>query len=73
VGEWNEEEVIAEGRRITVKLNGEVIVDVDLDEASTPKTMDGKEHPGLMRKMGHIAFLGHGDHVEFRNIRIKGL
>ncbi len=73
VGEWNFEEVIAKGRRITVKLNGVIIVDADIDEASTPKTMDGKEHPGLKRDTGHIGFLGHGSHIEFRNIRIKEL
>jgi hypothetical protein len=73
VGEWNAQEVIAMGRRITVKLNGTVIVDADLDAASTPGTMDKRAHPGLKRTRGHIAFLGHGDHLEFRNIRIKEL
>jgi hypothetical protein len=73
VGEWNVQEVIAKGRRITVRLNGTVIVDADLDEASTPTTMDKRAHPGLKRTQGHIAFLGHGDHLEFRNIRIKEL
>jgi hypothetical protein len=73
VGEWNDQEVIADGRRITVKLNGVVIVDADIDEASSPKTMDGRDHPGLKREKGHIGFLGHGSRVEFRNIRIKEL
>ena len=31
VGEWNAEEIIARGRRITVILNGTVIVDADID------------------------------------------
>jgi hypothetical protein len=73
VGEWNYEEVIANGRFITVKLNGTTIVDADIDEAGTPKTRDGRDHPGLKREKGHIGFCGHGDHVEFRNIRIKVL
>jgi HEAT repeat protein len=73
VGEWNTEEVIANGRRIKVMLNGVTIVDADIDEASTPETMDGREHPGLEREKGHIGFLGHGSPVEFRNIRIKEL
>ncbi len=71
VGEWNFEEVIAQGRHITVNLNGETIVDVNLDEISKP--MDGHDHPGLKCKKGHIGFLGHGSHVEFRNIMIKDL
>jgi hypothetical protein len=73
VGEWNTEEIICDGRKIKVILNGETIVDGDLDEASTPKTLDGKDHPGLKNEKGHIAFCGHGAHVEFRNLRIKEL
>src|SRR5207247_7229391 len=64
VGEWNEEEVTANGRRVKVVLNGTTIVDADLDQASTPKTMDDQEHPGLKRDKGHLGFLGHGDLVE---------
>ena len=73
VGEWNVQEVIAFGRRITVVLNGTTIVDADLDAASTPATMDGKEHKGLDREKGHLGFLGHGCHLEFRDIRIREL
>lgn len=70
-GEWNREEIRAEGRRITVKLNGTVILDVDLDSAKDPEVL--KKHPGLARASGHIGFLGHHEYVEFRNIRIKEL
>jgi hypothetical protein len=73
VGEWNHQEVIARGRRIIVILNGETIVDADLDEASASGTMDGREHPGLGRTRGHIGFLGHGSRVEFRSLWIKEL
>ncbi|OHB65888.1 MAG: hypothetical protein A2Y77_02515 [Planctomycetes bacterium RBG_13_62_9] len=73
VGEWNTEEVIAKGRQITVKVNGKTIVDADLDKASTPQTMDHRDHPGLKREKGHVGFCGHGDYLEFRNIRIKSL
>ena len=73
VGDWNYEEVIAKGNKITVKLNGTTIVDADIKKASTPKTADGNEHPGLKRKKGFIAFCGHGDKLAFRNLRIKAL
>ncbi len=73
VGEWNYQEVIAKGTRITVNLNGVTIVDADIQEAIEKGTIDGREHPGLKRTAGHIGFLGHGSHVEFRNIRIKEL
>jgi hypothetical protein len=73
VGEWNQQEVICKGSRVVVKLNGAVIVDADLQQASEPETVDGREHPGLKREKGHLAFCGHGAHVEFRNLRIKEL
>jgi hypothetical protein len=71
VGEWNEEEVIAEGNHITVILNGEVITDGDIVQAIKDGTPDHKEHPGLLNKTGHIGFLGHGSPLKFRNLRIK--
>lgn len=73
VGEWNVEEVRAEGSKITVTLNGTVILDGDLAEASKDGTLDHKEHPGLSRTSGHIGFLGHGDVLRFRNIRVLDL
>lgn len=73
VGEWNEEEVIAQGNKIKVILNGEVILDGDIALATKEGTADHKEHPGLLNKTGHIGFLGHGSPLKFRNIRIKEL
>jgi hypothetical protein len=73
VGEWNTEEVMAKGDQIKVTLNGEVILDGNLREAAKNGTIDGKEHPGLFNKTGHIGFLGHGSEVKFRNIRIREL
>ncbi len=70
-GEWNQEEIVCRGRRITVNLNGTTILDVDLDSVRDPAIL--KEHPGLQRKSGHLGFLGHGTRVEFRNLRIKEL
>ncbi len=69
VGEWNSEEIIARGRRITVILNGTTIVDADLDDITDEAV--SKKHPGLVNAKGHIGLLGHGTRVEFRNIRIK--
>jgi hypothetical protein len=70
-GEWNEEEIMAEGSRIRVTLNGVIILDAELNNVREEATL--KKHPGLKKKSGHIGFLGHGSLVEFRNIRIKTL
>jgi len=72
-GDWNEQTVVVKGTKIIVTLNGQVILDGDIKEASKNGTADGREHPGLMNTKGHIGFLGHGDVVRFRNIRIKKL
>ncbi|MCW5552886.1 MAG: DUF1080 domain-containing protein [Verrucomicrobiae bacterium] len=71
VGEWNEQEITAIGRRIKVVLNGQTITDTDLNEITDPAII--RKHPGLFRDRGHIGFLGHNDYLEFRNIRIKEL
>lgn len=70
-GEWNEEEIRAEGPLITVTLNGEVITKADLSEVTDAAVL--AKHPGVLRKAGRIGFLGHGSLVEFRNIRIREL
>ena len=73
VGEWNSEEVIVKGSKVKVILNGTVILDGDIAEASKNGTLDHKEHPGLLREKGFIGFLGHGSELKFRNLRIKDL
>ncbi len=73
VGEWNMEEVYVKGDYIKVTLNGTVIVNGNMKEASKNGTLDHKKHPGLKRNKGHIGFLGHGSELDFRNIRIKDI
>ncbi|KAA6441601.1 DUF1080 domain-containing protein [Dyadobacter flavalbus] len=73
LGEWNYEEVRVQGSKIRVTLNGTVILDGDLAEASKNGTADHKEHPGLSRTSGYLGFLGHGSELKFRNIRINDL
>jgi hypothetical protein len=70
-GEWNFQEVTVQGSRITVELNGSVILDIDL--ATVKDFMAGKPHPGLNRTTGFFGFAGHGDAVEFRNVAITRL
>ncbi|WP_339924961.1 DUF1080 domain-containing protein [uncultured Cyclobacterium sp.] len=73
VGEWNYQEVIVKGDRIQVILNGSKILDVNIADARKNGTLDKREHPGLSKEKGHIGFLGHGDNLFFKNIRVKTL
>jgi hypothetical protein len=68
-GEWNSYEITARGRQVSINLNGTMVVDADLDSVKDEKVL--KAHPGLARSSGHIGFLGHRSHVEFRRIRVK--
>lgn len=70
-GEWNQEEVTVQGSHIKVVLNGDTILDVNLDDVTDPELL--AKHTGLKRKSGYIGFLGHDEPIEFRNIRIKNL
>jgi hypothetical protein len=70
-GEWNQEEISADGSKIKVTVNGKVVVDADL--STIKDTIDHNNHPGLHNAKGHLGFLGHGDPVQFRNIRVKEL
>ena len=78
-GQWNYEEVVADGSHIKVTLNGTVILDADLSQLDLDKCLDGTAHPGLRRASGGIAWLGHLNGYEqegpvsFRNLRIKTL
>lgn len=85
LGEWNYEEIRAEGDHITVTLNGEVLVDGDIREACqghnmapeqgkpNPYTVDHQSHPGLFNPDGLICFCGHGEGLKLRNIRVLDL
>lgn len=72
-GEWNEEEIICDGTKVKVTLNGKVIVDADVAKFIGKPALDGHVHTGLERTRGHIGFLGHGAPVAYRNVRIKEL
>jgi hypothetical protein len=71
-GQWNKEEITAVGRHIKIVLNGQTVVDTDLNDVTDPKVI--AEHPGFRRQTGHIGFLGHGpSEVQFREIWLKDL
>lgn len=72
VGEWNFQEVSLIGNSLKVVLNGFEILDTDIAEVSkTP--LDGKAHPGVARKNGHLGICGHNDPVAIRDFRVKRL
>jgi hypothetical protein len=77
--DWNKYLITCEGRRVQVVLNDQLILDVNLDEQTTPtKKHDNTDAPPLKDRprKGHIGFQElsrGGGHVEIRNARIKEL
>ena len=73
LGQWNRQEVVANGPHLVVNLNGAAIVDADLEKAMKGQKMGNARHPGLANRKGRLGFLGHGARIEFRNLRIYEL
>ena len=77
--EWNKYRIMLKGSKVDVELNGEKILDIDLNDfTETVKRHDGSAAPPLKDRprKGHIGFQElsrDGSHVEIRNARIKVL
>lgn len=65
-GEWNHQRVTVAGPALVVELNGEIVLRANLDELARRNP----QHEGVKRRAGHLAWLGHGAAVAFKNIRI---
>ncbi len=71
MGEWNRVEVLCDGPRIRTTMNGQELYDIKTTDYTEEKDW---QKPLVDRaKVGHIALQDYGDHVEFRNVRIKPL
>ena len=77
--EWNRLTITAKANQITVAMNGEQIINMDLNQWTEPgKNPDGEKNKFKtaykdMPRVGYIGFQDHGKPVWFRNIRIKPL
>ena len=78
-GEWNRYRITCNDNKIYVVLNGEQIIDMDLDRWTepykNPDKTENKFHRALkdFARKGHIGLQDHGRPVWYRNIRIKPL
>ncbi|MEM1224495.1 MAG: DUF1080 domain-containing protein [Planctomycetota bacterium] len=70
-GQWNFQQVDVDGSAIRVELNGNEILNADLNDVS--EFMAETPHPGRTRLSGHFGFAGHSDPVEFRAIFVRVL
>ncbi|MFN4258842.1 MAG: DUF1080 domain-containing protein [Gemmataceae bacterium] len=78
-GEWNHVVITAQDNKIRVVMNGEQIIDMDLNQWTTPNmNPDGTKNKFKtalkdFKREGHIGFQDHGAAVMFRNVKIKPL
>ncbi|MEJ2701518.1 MAG: DUF1080 domain-containing protein [Sedimentisphaerales bacterium] len=78
-GQWNHVTITAVDNKIEIVLNGEQIIDMDLNRWTQPrKNPDGstnKFRTALkdFKREGHIGFQDHGANVWYRNVRIRPL
>jgi hypothetical protein len=80
-GQWNHVTITARDNKISVVLNGEQIIDMDLNRWTEPRRNpdpDGSKNKFRtalkdFKREGHIGFQDHGANVWFRNVRIKQL
>jgi type 1 glutamine amidotransferase len=78
-GEWNHAVITCQGSKIHVELNGEPILDMNLDQwTEAGKNPDGTPNKFKtaykdMPRRGRIGLQDHGKPVWYRNIRIKPL
>jgi hypothetical protein len=68
-GEWQHMNIVCNGTRVKVILNGTQVVDADL--AAYPDKL--ATHPGLKRTTGYVGLQNHGSRLDFRNLRIREL
>jgi Domain of Unknown Function (DUF1080) len=78
-GEWNHIEITADKAIIKVVLNGEPVIETDLDKYTDPgKNLDGSKNKYTKAlkdfpREGHIGFQDHGKPVWFKNVKLKVL
>jgi hypothetical protein len=76
---WNHVAIEARNNRVTVHMNGEKIINMDLNRWDTPRKnpddTKNKFRKALkdFKREGHIGLQDHGAQVWYRNIRVKAL
>lgn len=72
-GTWQTMQIIAEGARVTIYVNGTPIVDADLDEDKYAKSTTEAAGLKLRPRSGYIGFQNYDGDIQYRNVRVKHL
>jgi hypothetical protein len=69
-GQWNSYDITLEDDRLSVVMNGWLVLDVDLDQMTEPIGKFDTPYAELSRE-GYLMLQDHGGEVWYRNIRIR--
>jgi hypothetical protein len=78
-GEWNQVRIFCKGPRVEIAVNGETVVEADLDQwKELGKNPDGSKNKFKkpvkdFARSGYIGLQDHGRPVWYRNLRVKRL
>lgn len=78
-GEWDHLEIRCEGPRVSVKVNGEMVTELNCDELAEPgKRADGSAHKFNraikdFARSGYLGFQDHDHDVWFKNVKLLEL
>jgi len=72
VGQWNDLEIVCDGKLIKISVNGFKLIDTDFGKLTMPLGKFPTPYNDLPLK-GYICFQDHGQPVSFRNMRVKKL
>ncbi len=77
VGEWNETRLVFRGPHGEHWLNGEKVVEYDLESARFDSLFAASKYADIVgfrtRRAGHIVLQDHGDDFWFRNVKVRTL
>ncbi len=75
VGEWNQSRLVVKGPHVEHWLNGMKMLEYEMwtpEWKALVKASKFNEFPEYgMQKTGHLVLQNHGDHVQFRNLRVR--
>ncbi len=73
--EWNQCEVICISDQLTIKINGEIVNEINLARPADNSQPSSSKHWKLAERppIGHLALQGHPSQVDFRNLFVKDL
>lgn len=74
-GKWNEVKIVAKGNHVEHWLNGEKVVEYEVDSDDWKERVAKSKFKGFEKfgkaKKGHIVLQDHSGNIEYRNVRLR--